>query len=89
MLYVDPPSECTLEWLPGPADFLEALKAQGYDPDKPTAPLSATEQQQQQQMLAEAVPAARLHVLALLLRLLRMVFSEQVPAGFFACKLLL
>ena len=76
VLHVDPPSQCRLEWLPGPADFLDALRAQGYDAGR--AASTAPPADGQQAAPAEPVPAPRLHALALLLRLLRMVLGAQV-----------
>ncbi len=76
VLHVDPPSQCVPGWLPGPADFLGALAAQGY-----TAGPSEDALTPEAQAKVEPILAARMHSLALLLRLLPMAFQAEVRSG--------
>lgn len=65
VLHAEEPSQCFLGWLPDSGDYLDALEAQGYNGVADDAALPADEQ-----ACAEPVLAARLHNLALALRLL-------------------
>ena len=65
VLHAEEPSQCLLWWLPDSGDYLEALEGQGYGGLAKAAASPAEEQ-----ACAEPVLAARLHNLALALRLL-------------------
>ena len=70
----EPPPERYMAWLPNQADFLHALKRQGYsDICTPGPP--------EEQACAEPVLAARLHNLALTLRLLPAAFAHEARAA--------
>ena len=78
VLHAEEPSQCFLAWLPDPGDYINALEGQGYDRLAGAAALPADEQ-----ACAEPLLAARLHNLALALRLLpaTLAAAEARSAG--------
>lgn len=76
VLYDKEPSKCILEWLPDPEDFVEALERQGY-----SAPAQGAAAPADEQACDEPVLAARLHNLALTMRLLTATFATPVRAA--------